>query len=214
MERTAGGKAKSESKKQKLEQFRKDQEDYFSSVVDKMLQVFYDDGTIQPDELDDGVISLCKRHSANVVQAALERYVESDGRHKDNSSAYLTCLVGKMAAEGIFEKTEEEQRPSKKSRTQHKAGESMLEKEGVNMRAVEKGAPNAPNDVSKIFPSFSLMRRYKSGVRKHLPQLYCTTTTRSRSYSVGGNYCCIYIWSSFFVPEGNISSVCRECWRR
>jgi len=93
VERSAGGKANSETKKQKLEQFRKEQDEYFSEIVDKMLQGFYQDGSIQPEELDEGVIGLFKRHSAHVVQAALERYVETDGKHKDNPSAYLSkCL--------------------------------------------------------------------------------------------------------------------------
>ena len=107
VERSAGGRAHSESKKKKLEEFRKEQEEYMSGVVDKMLQEFHQAGTIQPDELDEGVIALFKRHSANIVQAALERYVESNGKEKENPSAYITCLVGKMAEEGIFEKDEE-----------------------------------------------------------------------------------------------------------
>eukprot|EP00977_Amphora_coffeiformis_P010825 scaffold2536_cov169-Amphora_coffeaeformis.AAC.18 len=194
IERSAGGKANSETKKHKLEQFRKEQEEYFSEVVDKMLQGFYQDGSLQPEELDEGVIALFKRHSAQVVQAALERYVETDGKHKDNPSAYLSkcrrklrwttmyCisfvsltqpgpsafLVSKMAEEGIFEKDDGDakskrnnnfsrqsgdQRPTKakKPRLPDK-NDSILEQEGVNMRAVDNDGTQ--KDISQIFPSY------------------------------------------------------------
>lgn len=165
VERSAGGRGA--TKKQKLEQYRKEQHEYVSSVVDKMLQEFYTNGSIQPDELDEGVIALFNRHSANVVQAALERYVETDGRQKDNPCAYLTCLVGKMASEGIFPSKEEDnddkrttdkrsanKRPGK-ARTSTKGESSSLsvfETEGVNMRAAQE---STSKDISKIFPSYN-----------------------------------------------------------
>ena len=165
VERSAGGRGA--TKKQKLEQYRKEQQEYVSSVVDKMLQEFYANGSIQPDELDEGVIALFNRHSANVVQAALERYVETDGRQKDNPCAYLTCLVGKMASEGIFPSKEEDntdkrkadkrsanKRPGK-ARTSTKgepSSPSVFETEGVNMRAAQE---STSKDISKIFPSYN-----------------------------------------------------------
>ena len=157
VEKTTGGKARSANKKRKLEHFQKEQADYFSEVVDKMLQEYYKNGSIQPDELDAGVIALFKRHSASVVQAALERYVESNGAQKDNPSAYLTCLVGKMAEEGIFDK--DEAKRGKRSHDKPHGGrsgfkgrnESVLEKEGVYMHGLHS---KGPKDISQIFPSF------------------------------------------------------------
>lgn len=174
VERSAGGKANSETKKNKLEQFRNEQQEYFSGVVDKMLQEFYQQGTIQPEELDEGVIALFKRHSANVVQAALERYVESNGKQMDNPSAYLTFLVGKMAEEGIIEKSASndhkrdvvacggyivsDNRSPKKPRPENDKADSILEKEGVKMNVVEGSKSN----LSKIFPSYSRGRGRES----------------------------------------------------
>ena len=175
VERSAGGRANSQTKKQKLEQFRKEQDEYISGVVEKILQEFYNDGTIQPDELDDGVKALFHRHSANVVQAALERYVETNGKQKDNPCAYLTCLVGKMASEGIYSKDDDEnkkqssdKRFSDKKRSTNKnaptknrpfnrdkssrESSSVFETEGVNMRAAQD---TSARDIAKIFPSFN-----------------------------------------------------------
>jgi hypothetical protein len=56
-------------------------------------------------ELDEGVISLLKRHSCATVEKALGEYVEEKqrdgtrGKTMDNPSAYLTHIVGRIAAE-------------------------------------------------------------------------------------------------------------------
>ena len=108
VERSAGGKTNSESRKSKIQKLRSDQTDHFNSVIDAILSEYYDAGSIQKGELDDGVVALCKRHSASVVQAALEQYVEKHGRDMDNPSAYLTFLLGKFAEEGVHEKEAEQ----------------------------------------------------------------------------------------------------------
>ena len=109
VERSAGGGKNSETRKAKLEQFRKDQIKHMEDTVDAILKEYYKRGEIQEQgELDEGVILLCKRHSAVVVQAALDRYVESNGRDMDNSSAYLTFLLGKLAEEGIYNDRDKE----------------------------------------------------------------------------------------------------------
>lgn len=163
VERSAGGRANSQTKRQKLQQYRKEQDEYMSSVVEKMLQEFYQNGSIQPDELDAAVIALFHRHSANIVQAALERYVETNGRLKDNPSAYLNCLVGKMTSEGIFSNDEEKKTGNRsfsnkrstasKSIGSHKdTSSSLLKNEGINMRAAEEASSN---NIGKIFPSYN-----------------------------------------------------------
>jgi RNA recognition motif-containing protein len=113
VERSAGGKATSTSRQVKIQELRKEQQSHMQSVVETMLQEHYDQGTIRPGEIDDGVIALCRRHAAPVVQAALERYCESQGRDMDNPSAYLTFLLGKLAEEGIFERNEDLQQQDK-----------------------------------------------------------------------------------------------------
>lgn len=128
VERSAGGKAHSESRKSKIQKLRSDQTTLFDSVIEAVLSEFYEAGSIQKGELDEGVVALCKRHSATVVKASLALYVEKHGRDMDNPSAYLTFLLGRLAEEGIFDKeitneknrpysTEERyERPAKKSR--------------------------------------------------------------------------------------------------
>jgi nucleolin len=101
VERTAGSKASSKTHKAKLSQLRKEQESHMAETVDKMMSDYLTSGEMQEKELDDGVIALCKRHSAAVVEAALVEYMETDGRDKDNPSAYLTFIIGKIATEGI-----------------------------------------------------------------------------------------------------------------
>jgi RNA recognition motif-containing protein len=103
VERSAGGGRNSENKKSKIKQYRTEQGDFMEGGVKNMLDEYKKSGEIQEGELDDGVVGLCKRHSATVVQASLERYVESNGRDMDNPSAYLSFLLGKLASEGIHD---------------------------------------------------------------------------------------------------------------
>lgn len=106
VEKSAGGGKHSEQRKDKLKSFRTQQETYIESMVKKMMDEYQQKGEIQAGELDEGVISLCKRHSGAVVEAALERYVESNGRDMDNPSAYLSFLLGKLAHEGIYDSSD------------------------------------------------------------------------------------------------------------
>mmetsp|Transcript_30368 Transcript_30368/g.70969 ORF Transcript_30368/g.70969 Transcript_30368/m.70969 type:complete len:177 (+) Transcript_30368:245-775(+) len=106
VERSAGGKG--DKRLEKLQQLRQEQSQHIVSVVDGILQECYDNRSIQKGELDDGVVALCQRHSPAVVQAALQEYVDKQGRDMDNPSAYLTFLLGKMAVEGIRDKEEKE----------------------------------------------------------------------------------------------------------
>ncbi|GAX15132.1 nucleolar protein 6 [Fistulifera solaris] len=103
VEKSAGGGKHSEQRKEKLKTFRTQQEEYIESMVAKMIDEYKQKGEIQDGELDEGVIALCQRHSGAVVQAALERYVDSNGREMDNPSAYLSFLLGKLAHEGIYD---------------------------------------------------------------------------------------------------------------
>ncbi|KAL7569307.1 hypothetical protein ACA910_016850 [Epithemia clementina (nom. ined.)] len=129
VERSAGGKTGSEARKSKIQKLRSDQTDHFNTVIDAVIKEFYENGSIQKGELDDGVVALCKRHSASVVQAALELYVEKHGCDMDNPSAYFTFLLCKLAEEGVFEKQSNDEkhiehssrdqsgRPPKKAKT-------------------------------------------------------------------------------------------------
>jgi RNA recognition motif-containing protein len=109
VERSAGGGV--QTRKMKIQRHRAQQEQFIDEAVTAMLNEYYERGEIQrTGELGEGVIQLCKRHSTTVVQAALERYVDSNGRDMDNPSAYLSFLLTKLAEEGIYnnrDKTDE-----------------------------------------------------------------------------------------------------------
>lgn len=181
VERSAGGGKNSESRKAKLQQFREEQVKHMEETVDAVLEEYYQRGEIkEKGELDEGVISLCKRHSAAVVQAALERYVESNGRDMDNPSAYLTFLIGKLAEGGICNDREKEKgkgakassrratkrkegggrfpnshdaKRSKKSNNSSKStfANSEFAKQGIDMEAAQEN----DSDPQHIFPSLA-----------------------------------------------------------
>lgn len=113
VERTSGGgKA---AKKTKITSFRESQSSYISQTVDQILSDHIQNGDIVEGELDEGVIALCKRHSAQVVEHALKEYAEEKRVRKErkeelggkeeeemrNPSAFLTHMIGRIAEEGF-----------------------------------------------------------------------------------------------------------------
>lgn len=164
IERSAGGKKNSEARKAKIAQYRKEQEAYFADVVDKIFKEYKDTGELRDDELDEGVITLCKRHAGPVIRAAVAEYIEKGGRDMDNPSAYLTFLVTKFATEGIREDKED----ATSTKPKRKAGgtsvstsqannkkfrdSSEFKKAGIDMTMSEKISGEG-NNLSKIFPS-------------------------------------------------------------
>ncbi|KAL7529294.1 hypothetical protein ACHAXR_002882 [Thalassiosira sp. AJA248-18] len=113
VERSAGGGAT--AKKARITTYRESQTTYISQTMDSILSSFIKNGEITPEEFDEGVISLCKRHSATVVEAALKEYVEEKKERKikketlgekeeedfRNPSAFLTHMLGRIAEEGV-----------------------------------------------------------------------------------------------------------------
>ena len=102
VERSAGGRKANDVRKAKIKQFREEQEQHFSHVVDKLIASHVSSGEIREGELDEGVVGLCKRHSLATVEKALIRYVETRGCDKDNPSAYFSSLIGKVATDGAY----------------------------------------------------------------------------------------------------------------
>jgi RNA recognition motif-containing protein len=178
VERSAGGGKNSETRKTKLEQYKKEQQEYFAEVVDNILKEFKATGEIRDNELDGGVIQLCRRHAGPVVRAAITEYVEKGGRDMDNPSAYLTFLVAKFAKEGIHDeeatgktKTNKKEGASYRKRKVGEDGDSSnskskrskewrdtssLKQSGVDMPLSDKreSAPiSSMKDLSRIFPS-------------------------------------------------------------
>jgi RNA recognition motif-containing protein len=105
VERSAGG--GKVVREERVRQHRTEQSRYVERTVQEMLQERYRRGEMREHEIDAGCMELCRRHSATVVQAALDRYVDSNGGDMDNPSAYLTFLLGKLAEEGIYKKKED-----------------------------------------------------------------------------------------------------------
>ncbi|KAL7535700.1 hypothetical protein ACHAWF_005238 [Thalassiosira exigua] len=113
VERSAGG--GTASKKAKITTFRESQTNYISETMDHILSGFLKSAEIEPEELDEGVVALCKRHSATVVEAALKEYVaekkdrkakketlgEKEEENLRNPSAFLTHMIGRIAEEGV-----------------------------------------------------------------------------------------------------------------
>lgn len=109
---TGGGKA---AKKSKISSFRESQTAYISQTVDQILSDHMKNGDIMEGELDEGVIALCKRHSAQVVEHALKEYAEEKKVRRErkeelgekeeeemrNPSAFLTHMLGRIAEEGF-----------------------------------------------------------------------------------------------------------------
>jgi RNA recognition motif-containing protein len=113
VERSSGG--GSSSKKAKISHYREKQSSYISDTMDKIIATYIASGDIGQEELDDGVIALCKRHSAVVVEQALREYVEEKRVRRErkeklgekeeeelrNPSAFLTHMIGRVAEEGM-----------------------------------------------------------------------------------------------------------------
>eukprot|EP00536_Pseudo-nitzschia_multiseries_P011265 jgi/Psemu1/205367/e_gw1.374.43.1 len=184
VERSAGGKKSSEARRSKLERYKQEQGAYFAEVVENILSEYKTTGELREDELDEGVVTVCKRHSGPVVRAAVAEYIEKGGRDMNNPSAYLTFLVTKFAKEGIHDvedtgKTKKRKESSSSSggrndrkRTKEWKGSSEFSKSGVDMSASERrpgsGGGGGKRDLSSIFPSSQRGRGrgYMSNVRR------------------------------------------------
>mmetsp|Transcript_18084 Transcript_18084/g.44984 ORF Transcript_18084/g.44984 Transcript_18084/m.44984 type:complete len:485 (-) Transcript_18084:95-1549(-) len=176
VEKSAGGKKHSDTRKSKIDQYRKEQNAYFAEVVENILAEYKKTGELREDELDEGVVTVCKRHAGPVVQAAVAEYIEKGGRDMNNPSAYLTFLVTKFAKEGIHDVEETgktkmksksggkrkessglaEEKNSKRSKQWN--GASEFERSGVDMSLSRLGSNSTKSsggakDLSKIFPS-------------------------------------------------------------
>jgi len=143
VERSAGG-GKTQ-RKRKIEQSRQEQKEYFDHTVNSILTEYYDRGEIEKQgELDQGVIDLCKRHSATVVQAALQKYVALRGCEMDNPSAYLSYLLTTISRDGIDDEEDGFNNSNLKS------GERRSDGNGSKFRRSGSGG-RMPNPASTAF---------------------------------------------------------------
>lgn len=163
VERSAGGKKNSEARRAKIAQYRKEQEEYFAEVVENILKEYKDTGELREGELDEGVVTLCKRHAGPVVRAAVAEYMEKGGRDMDNPSAYLTFLVTKFATEGVRDGKEDQtntkaSQPKRKNNASGPSSDkkfkqsSEFAKAGVDMSLSQKPSAGESN-LTKVFPS-------------------------------------------------------------
>ena len=100
VERSAGGGKKSKARKEKIISYRKEQEEYMNETVNRIIANHRNQGDLEDGELDDGVISLMRRHAAATVEISLAEYIEERGKDMDNPSAYLTSIISRVAVEG------------------------------------------------------------------------------------------------------------------
>ena len=158
---TGGGK---EIKKEKVDQFRKEQQAFMLSQVQQIIQEYISRKEVAEGELDDTAVLVCTRHSPVIVQAALDAYVEKNGREMDNPSAYFTFLITKIAEEGVartktpYERSHKSTEHQKRPRDASPAGQSInslrqassFAKSNIDMSASE---PRTDLQLSTIFPS-------------------------------------------------------------
>lgn len=176
VERSSGGGAA--AKKSKISAYREKQTHFISETMDKIISTHIDNGDIGQDELDEGVIALCKRHSAVVVEQALKEYVEEKRVRRErkeklgekeeeelrNPSAFLTHMIGRVAEEGMdssksskgggkgrsAEGADGNNRKRQSSdKENNDKSDSILEKSGVDMSISHAGKKG----ISNIFPS-------------------------------------------------------------
>ena len=180
VERSAGG--GKEARKEKINSYRKEQQEYMSETVDRIIEDHKQKGELDDDELDEGVIALMKRHSANTVEIALAEYIEERGKDMENPSAYLTSIIGRVAiegADGASKPTKKKEMFGKKGRSPRRSGDSgrssqrngrqmpgggmgrlsnsTFSKAGVDMSMSEPGGGGDGGDIDmgSIFPSMS-----------------------------------------------------------
>jgi len=173
-ERSAGGRSNSASKKAKITSYREEQTTFMSQTMDSIISSFVKTGDIEEDELDDGVIALCKRHSAVVVEAALKEYVEEKkerkikketlGEKEDenlrNPSAFLTHMIGRIAEEGIGNSSRGRTGRDRGGRGGGPGrgnggrgrGGSIIQRSGVDMSMRSRTSGDGKS-ISQIFPS-------------------------------------------------------------
>ena len=159
--RSAGGGKASRAEKIKLRQ--KEQEDYISSTVDKIIEDYISKGELQEGELDEGAILLCKRRSAAIVEASLSQYIVDRGdRDLENPSSFFSRIICRVTEEGIDSagnSKKPQQKRHRDSRNQEiypKRGEesSVLRKQGVDMSIGENIEANTrERGLTSIFPS-------------------------------------------------------------
>ncbi|KAL7487617.1 hypothetical protein ACHAW6_013673 [Cyclotella cf. meneghiniana] len=179
VERSSGG--GNAAKKSKISSFRQEQSSFISQTMDKILEEHIKNGEIEEGELDEGVIALCKRHSATVVEQALKEYVEEKRLRKErkekwgekeedelrNPSAFLTHVIGRVAEEGgaVGQKAKDNKGRSDRGRNRSRGqgdsektsddgrGDSVLEKSGVDMSISYNKSSDGKNKIASIFPS-------------------------------------------------------------
>ena len=168
-----GGK---EARKQKHEKLKKEQDEYISATVDKIINEYIDRGELQEGELDEGAVLLCKRRSAATVHAALSTYIEQRAdKNLENPSSFFTKVICDVTEEGQAgtqstnknkRKMSDNSRQSKKPRSQRSNnpksnknndmfGESSIfNKAGVDMSLSHK-SDGEGSALTSIFPSMS-----------------------------------------------------------
>ena len=176
VEKSAGG--GKEARKEKINSFRKEQQEYMSETVGRIVEDHKSKGELDEDELDEGVIALMKRHSANTVEIALAEYIEERGKDMDNPSAYLTSIITRVAiegADGANKPTKKKEMFGKKGRSPRRGSDgdgsqknskqmagggmgrlsktSNFSKAGIDMSVSEREGGDV--DMGSIFPSMS-----------------------------------------------------------
>jgi RNA recognition motif-containing protein len=153
-----GGKAK---RAEKIKERKEEQDEYISTIVDKIIKEHISKGDLKEDELDNGAILLCRRRNAAIVEAALSEYIEARGdRHLENPSSFFAKVMNRVTEEGVDAiKKQDKKKGSKRVETGNHSDpklsthRSKFARTGVDMSASFNPQSNNDSGLSSIFPS-------------------------------------------------------------
>lgn len=152
-----GGKAK---RAEKIKERKEEQDEYISTIVDKIIKEHISKGDLKEGELDNGAILLCKRRNAAIVEAALSEYIEARGdRHLENPSSFFAKVMNRVTEEGVDAiKKQDKKQSAKRVQTGNQTDPNLIRRSkfartGVDMSSSFVTNNNNGSGLSSIFPS-------------------------------------------------------------
>jgi len=171
-----GGKS---ARKEKIKERVKEQEVFIDTTVDKILQDYRKNGHLSENELDEGVVALCKRRSAAIVESALGQYVEERGtKDMQNPSAYLNRIICRVTDEGILSRPNDSNKRMKNEKMRNKPMKKFNKGGTEKTDLLQNTSKFARNGIDM---SVSRPTRGKSGLGTLFPSM-----SRGRGRGRGG----------------------------
>lgn len=149
-----GGKAK---RVEKIKERKEEQEQYISTVVDKIIHEHISKGNLKEGELDNGAILLCRRRNAAIVEAALSEYIEiRKDRHFENPSSFFATIMSRVTEEGVDATKKKDKRPdTKRFKPDDKSKSKKTSSSKFATIGVDMSSSFGRTEISDIFPSMA-----------------------------------------------------------